>query len=364
MSTYMKRILIEANIISAPYCGLKEVMIQLGNGLAARAPQLRRDHDVELAFVVPPAYRGCFGPDIEYVNMSGLSKHWLKHVGCGQVDLFHAPHQYCTLKHVAGARHTLLTIHDINFMYEKHGARLQRGIRRLQWRLDHADSLSFISRFAQEDTATYFKLGVPQRIIYNGVTDLTQLAASAPSGILPELPERFFFHVSSLYPKKNVHLLVEMMKYLPDEHLVIAGTWQNDEYGRSLQQSIADAPHHNITTLDRISEEQKAVLYSRCRAFMFPSLCEGFGLPPIEAMKFGKPAFLSTLTSLPEVGGDVAFYWPDLTPEAMATEVHRSMAAADADPTMADRLRAHASQFTWDRSITGYIAYYLDILNS
>lgn len=356
----MKRIVIEANIISAPYCGLKEVMIQLGNGLADRADQLRRDHGIELAFVVPPSYRGCFGNDVEYITMNGVGKHWLKHIGCGQVDLFHAPHQYCTLKRVAGARHTLLTIHDINFMYEKHGSRLQRGIRRLQGRLNHADHLSFISRFAQSDTSSHFRLDAPQRIIYNGVTDLTPLAASAPEGILPELPERFFFHVSSLYPKKNVHLLMEMMRHLPNEHLVIAGTWQNDEYGRSLQEAIAKAPHHNITTLDRISEEQKAVLYSRCSAFMFPSLCEGFGLPPIEAMKFGKPVFLSTLTSLPEVGGDVAFYWPDLTPEAMAAEVQRRMPTVDA--AMADRLRAHASQFIWDRCIDAYIQYYLDIL--
>lgn len=356
----MPRILIEANIISAPYCGLKEVMIQLGNGLAARVAELRRDHGIELAFIVPPAYRGCFGTDVEYVTMTGLSRPVLKHFGCGDVDLFHAPHQYCALKQVAGAKHTLLTIHDINFMYEKHGSRLKRGIRRLQWRLDHADHLSFISEFAQTDTAAHFRLDTPQRIIYNGVTDLTALAENAASDILPPLPERFFFHVSSLYPKKNVHLLVEMMKYLPDEHLVIAGTWQNDEYGRSLQEAIANAPNRNITTLDRISEEQKAVLYSRCSAFMFPSLCEGFGLPPIEAMKFGKPVFLSTLTSLPEVGGDVAFYWPDLSPEVMADAVRTHM--ADADATMADRLREHAARFTWQQCIDGYIAYYLDIL--
>lgn len=360
----MKRIVIETNIISAPYCGLKEVMIQLGNGLAARAPELKRDHGIELAFVVPPAYRGCFGPDVEYIAMTGVSRHLLKHFGCGRVDLFHAPHQYCTLKHLAGARHTLMTIHDINFMYEKKGARLLRGIHRLQWRLDHADHLSFISQFAQADTASHFTLNAPQRIIYNGVTDLTPLADSAPDGILPQLPDRFFFHVSSLYPKKNVHLLVDMMKYLPEEHLVIAGTWQNDDYGRSLQEAIANAPHRNITTLDRITEEQKAVLYSRCRAFMFPSLCEGFGLPPIEAMKFGKPVFLSTLTSLPEVGGDDAFFWPDLTPEAMAEVVRARMADAETDPSLSERLRAHAARFTWDKCIDGYIAYYLDILNS
>jgi glycosyltransferase involved in cell wall biosynthesis len=356
----MKRILIEANTVSAQYCGLKEFIIQLGTALAARAPKLRNDHNVELAFIVPPAYQGCFGPNVSYVPLNVLTRAVLRHVGCLPVDLFHAPHQYCKLKSVAGARHTLLTIHDINFIYEKQGESLNRGYRRLQWRLDHADHLSFISQFAYDDTRTHFNIDMPHRIIYNGVTNLSGTATSSTN--LETIPKRFFFHISSLLAKKNVHLLIEMMRYLPDEHLVIAGTWQNDSYGQALKKAIAQSPHHNITTLDRISEQQKAELYARCSAFMFPSLCEGFGLPPLEAMSFGKPVFLSTLTSLPEVGGNEAFYWPDLNPEAMAAVVRKGMAAADADHTLASRLQNHVAQFTWDNSADSYIDYYLSIL--
>ena len=126
-------------------------------------------------------------------------------------------------------------------------------------------------------------------------------------------------------PKKNVDLLVEMMKYLPEENLLIVGNWSRKS-GQTLYRKIQETNTGNIYTLPNVTEEEKAALYKACRAFLFPSLCEGFGMPPIEAMKFGKPVFLSTLTSLPEIGGDAAFYWKDLTPKAMAETVKERMA--------------------------------------
>ena len=103
-------------------------------------------------------------------------------------------------------------------------------------------------------------------------------------------------------------------------------------------------------------------LYAACRALLFPSLCEGFGLPPIEAMKLGKPVFLSTLTALPEIGGKEAFYWADLSPVPMAEVVRKQLAFFDATPSYSDRLRQNAARFDWDECIEQYIQYYLEIL--
>ena len=98
---------------------------------------------------------------------------------------------------------------------------------------------------------------------------------------------------------------------------------------------------------------------------MFPSLCEGFGLPPIEAMKFGKPCFLSTCTSLPEIGGELAYYWPVLQPEEMATVVREQISSPDFEsPENGQRIRNYAQKFDWEKCAQGYIDYYLDILNS
>ena len=121
--------------------------------------------------------------------------------------------------------------------------------------------------------------------------------------------------------------------------------------------------NHNIYPLSNVSEAEKAALYAACRAFLFPSLCEGFGLPPVEAMRFGKPVFLSKLTSLPEIGGAAAFYWEMLEPEAMAAVVKKQLAAFDASPSQAERLKQHAARFDWERCVEEYLQYYLDILN-
>ena len=163
--------------------------------------------------------------------------------------------------------------------------------------------------------------------------------------------------------KKNVHLLVEMMKYLPDQNLVIAGNWSGD-YACMLQQQIKEENLRNIYILPNVTEAEKAALYARCRAFLFPSLCEGFGLPPVEAMKLGKPIFLSTLTSLPEIGGEVAFYWNDLSPKPMAETVRKQMAVFDATSSYSNQLKQNAARFNWEDCVAQYIKYYLEIIES
>ena len=108
-----------------------------------------------------------------------------------------------------------------------------------------------------------------------------------------------------------------------------------------------------------ISEAQKAWAYGHCVGFVFPSFTEGFGLPPIEAMYFGKPVFLSRLTSLPEVGGDAAFYFDSFEPQAMRRVVERGLQSAAAH---AGAVQRHARQFNWDRAAQTYLKMYADTL--
>ena len=109
----------------------------------------------------------------------------------------------------------------------------------------------------------------------------------------------------------------------------------------------------------------KAVIGStrNCDAFLFPSLTEGFGLPVIEAMQFGKPVFLFKATSLPEVGGTLAFYWSSFDPDAMAAVFHAGMAAFASDPNYPLESIAHARRFSWDKAASEYLAFYREILD-
>lgn len=352
----MRRITIEAFSMGLPFCGFREYMTHLGRGLANRAGSLRRDHDIALRFVVPKGYAGCFGPDVEYMELAEFQRHFINWNPEWRSDIFHTPTQFCMFKSMPRAGHRIMTIHDINFVYTKSGFRLRRAAARLQRRLDTADSLVYITDFARADVERHFTVGLPSTVIHNGITD----PGHRPAGVrqLPQrTPGEFMLHLSNLQVNKNVDLLVDMMGLLPERHLVIAGNWKRRPELKARVDAMA-----NVTALDRVSEDEKWWLYRNCQAFLFPSACEGFGMPPIEAMKSGKPVFLSTLTSLPEVGGPDAFYWPQLTPTAMAATLRSGLAAADTDPDLPARLRAHASQFTWDACTEAYIDLYLRIL--
>ena len=80
---------------------------------------------------------------------------------------------------------------------------------------------------------------------------------------------------------------------------------------------MAKGLEERIILPGEISDMDKYWLYKNCEAFVFPSMYEGFGLPVIEAMNFGKPVFLSTFSSLPEVGGKYALYWENFDSQLM-----------------------------------------------
>ena len=111
-----------------------------------------------------------------------------------------------------------------------------------------------------------------------------------------------------------------------------------------------------------IDDAQKAWAYAHCTGFLFPSLTEGFGLPPIEAMHFGKPVFLARRTCLPEIGGDAADYFDDFDAGSMRRVVEAGL-ARQREPGRADAIRAHAAQFDWDRAAGAYLDLYRRLLD-
>jgi glycosyltransferase involved in cell wall biosynthesis len=140
---------------------------------------------------------------------------------------------------------------------------------------------------------------------------------------------------------------------------VLAGA--TSTYIDEVRRQVGARALRNVSIHLDLSEAQKAWLYANCSAFVFPSLAEGFGLPPIEAMHFGKPTFLSRLTSLPEVGGDAAHYFDSFDGAAMRDVVERGLAAARA-PGRAAAVAAHARGFTWQRCAQAHVALYRTLL--
>ena len=113
----------------------------------------------------------------------------------------------------------------------------------------------------------------------------------------------------------------------------------------------------------KVSDRAKQYYMKNCTAFLFPSIREGFGLPPIEAMSFGKPVFLSDKTSLPEIGGDIANYWTDFDPEYMKNILFNGLENFDRNKEEIETLlKKRAASFDWKIAASDYLKVYNQIL--
>ena len=112
-----------------------------------------------------------------------------------------------------------------------------------------------------------------------------------------------------------------------------------------------------------VSDEERQWLYENCESFVFPSLTEGFGLPPIEAMTVGKPVFLARRTSLPEIGGQKAFYWDTFTPNHLMDVYQQGMQLYNAQPNYAEDLQQAAARFCWQEAARQYVDMYRQVLD-
>jgi glycosyltransferase involved in cell wall biosynthesis len=143
--------------------------------------------------------------------------------------------------------------------------------------------------------------------------------------------------------------------------LVIAGNNSSIYAKEIIEQATRKKVVDRLHLLGTVNESDKYHLYKNCKAFVFPSLAEGFGLPVVEAMSLGKPVFLSMGTSLPEIGGNEAFYFKNFDPDHMAETIKKGLQIFDADVYKADRSIKHAQQFSWKNAAAAYVKLYQTI---
>ncbi|MCE2909641.1 MAG: glycosyltransferase family 1 protein [Burkholderiaceae bacterium] len=340
--------------IGALHDGLGEFSWQIGQRLAARAPAWRERHGLVLHVHCKPHLGELFGPGLDYIPVDRWQR-W-RHVREPRFALWHSLHQLNKTLPPAGTGLRLVTVHDLNYLYGRSAFSTWRHHRRTRALLARTDALSAISHHTAADVRRHLGWQRDITVIWNGARNFTAM----PRRPLPgwsEAPERpFLFHLSRMSPSKNPKAILSLAAAWPAMRFVLCGPPSDD--AKALRQRVT-LP--NVEFHLGINDAQKAWAYGACSGFLFPSLTEGFGLPPIEAMHFGKPVFLSRLTCLPEIGGDAAYYFDRFDGPAMRTVVEAGLARA-AEPGRADAIRAHAAQFDWDRAADGYEALYLRLL--
>jgi glycosyltransferase involved in cell wall biosynthesis len=192
------------------------------------------------------------------------------------------------------------------------------------------------------------------QVVYPGADHV--LAFGQDDAVLEKLglsPRGYVLAVGSLYPHKNLRILhsLDWAKY--NLKLCIVGESPNTR-AAAFQRVLEEARTQpaSICYTGRRSDAELRALYSAAFAFAFPSLYEGFGFPPLEAMYCGAPVLASDRTSIPEVCGDAALYFDPLSPESLELAVERLLGDPGLRSTMIERGRQQAAKFTWARATT------------
>lgn len=289
------------------------------------------------------------------------------------IDLLHVPSPFaptpCPVPLVS-------TIHDIApFLFPSAlPVRL-----RMRYKKQFRRTVKEARRIITVSQITYSALGVyagvdqtKVRVIHNGVSQRFQPEAN--SRLLTavrtrhSLPERFGFWVGDFRPEKNLSFLVQAWARLrtrvPDLPVLVLAGEQRGEY-RKIRNEVGK---HGLEDLVRfpgfIPGDDLPAVYSAATVFVFPSLYEGFGLPPLEAMACGTPCVVSNSSSLPEVTGTAALLFNPTSLEGFEDCLVKVLT----EPALSESLRQaglrQAALFLWERAAEETMQVYHEVLES
>jgi len=300
----------------------------------------------------------------------------LARVGC---DLVHVPHLFWLPHHFPCPY--VVTVHDVlDHMYRaRNGSGLKRSLHFQLTRrvLRNSARIFAVSSFTKNEVQKLF--GIEARrieVIYNAIDArfLTGHATDADRQMLAEryqIAYPFLLYAGRISPHKNLVRIIEAFAALkaelakqdqfPDLKLIIIG----DELSKhpDLRRTVVRAGVQNVVRfLGFAPIDVLRVFYDVAKVFVFPSLYEGFGLPPLEAMAHGTPVLTSNTSSIPEVVGNAAVL---VNPENLF-EMMRALQRVLCDQVLRERLR-HAGyeqvkKFSWDHAVSDILAGYREVL--
>ncbi|TVT41530.1 glycosyltransferase family 4 protein [Hymenobacter setariae] len=353
----LPRIILDCEVLKDRDSGFSHFTVPLAHEL------IRQNQHYQLYCYVPPTEVGGLGhTGVHYLTQRSFHK-YINPPSYG-FRLWHATSQLSWYVPTSPFTKVVLTVHDLNFLHQKPDERTYtRQLAMVRRNIKRANYLVTISDFVRQDILRHADLlgytgRQPLRYVPRGVEALPTLASDHVPAYKPQRP--FLFALGTVNPKKNFHVLPPLLQG-NDYELIIAGSFTESNYATAIQAAAEQAGvADRVRILIRISEADKAWYISRCLGYLQPSLAEGFGLPVVEAMQLGKPAFLSRLTSLPEVGGSAAYYFDDFSPAHMQQVVAAGL--AQHSPARAAAAKAQAGQFSWQQTAADYLAVYKELL--
>lgn len=205
----------------------------------------------------------------------------------------------------------IVVIHDVMLKRYKNLARSFKFLSRIALKLNYFLSTKFcshimtVSQTSKNDLMEFYKVPSSRITIapnayqhINAISEDTNLFTKYPFIKNGE----FFLALSANRWQKNFHWVVEVAKNNPEKQFIIVGGTDR------LQKNANNEVTKNVFYLGYVSDETVKALYTHCCAFLFPSICEGFGIPPMEALACGAKIIVSNVSCLPEIYKKAAYY--------------------------------------------------------
>jgi len=259
-------------------------------------------------------------------------------------DLLHVPHYNAPLGYKGT---TVVTVHDlIHLHYPPSYVAYCYAKTMLSLSCRKAKMIIVISENTKKDLVKMLAIDPDKiRVIYPGVGEEFCPSPNPEDRLSTPNKAGYILHVGNIKPTKNIKMIIDAfllaLKDIPDAHLVLIGKNSMRGYTKKLDK------HPNIQFLGEMKHKGLVNLYRDAKIFVFPSLYEGFGLPPLEAMACGLPVICSNVSSLPEVVGDAAIMIDPNKVNELSQAIIRLWKDDAKRREYSEKGLARAKMFTW-----------------
>ncbi|MHB1651899.1 MAG: glycosyltransferase family 4 protein [Desulfitobacteriaceae bacterium] len=284
-------------------------------------------------------------------------------------DLYHEPNYM--LRPFRNIR--VVNVYDMSYrLYPQyHPSRRVAMLRFFEGRMKRANRIITVSKNAKQEIIGLLKVDADKVVVtYPGVSErFHTLNVSDVQGVdvrqYYNLPENFILYVGTIEPRKNLIRLLEAYSRVKATigntgvKLVLAGGkgWLNEEIYQRVQELKLT---NDVIFTGYIMDEHLPTVYNMALAFVYPSLYEGFGLPPLEAMACGVPVITSKVSSLPEVVGDAGILIDPYNVDELSDAILLVVSSTELRKSLSDKGIKQASLFTWEKCARETLTVYED----